>query len=193
LKSFPSDIELVNLLQKGDIEAFDLIYEKYSAKLYLFSLKYLRSKEDAEELIQSVFLTLWENHKKLKKESSFKSFLFTIAYNKICNIFKERNYSRNYIVELTERTQASTDMEDNIFYKSALDQIKKIIEFLPDKQRAIFIKSRFEHKSSKEIADELGLSPATIDNYISECLRFIRKRCNIENIMLFLVLNLFFL
>lgn len=55
MKSFPTDYELVERLQKKDVEAFDLIYEKYSGKLYSFSLKYLRSTEEAEELVQSVF------------------------------------------------------------------------------------------------------------------------------------------
>ena len=65
----PGDNELVERLQKGDVEAFDLIYDKYSGKLYAFGLKYLRSMTEAEELVQSVFLKLWENHINLKKES----------------------------------------------------------------------------------------------------------------------------
>jgi hypothetical protein len=77
---FPSDIDLVEKLQKGDVEAFDLIYEKYSGKLYTFGLKYLRSASEAEELVQSVFLKLWEKHKDLKIELSFNSYLFAIGY-----------------------------------------------------------------------------------------------------------------
>jgi len=92
LNLVPNDIELVEKLQKGDVEAFDLIYDKYSGKLYSFGLKYLRSNSEAEELVQSVFLKVWENYKNLKKESSFKSYLFTIAYNDICKLFRKRNY-----------------------------------------------------------------------------------------------------
>jgi RNA polymerase sigma-70 factor (ECF subfamily) len=59
LNSIPDDIELVERLQKGDVEAFDLIYEKYSGKLYAFGLKYLQSTAEAEELVQAVFLKIW--------------------------------------------------------------------------------------------------------------------------------------
>jgi DNA-directed RNA polymerase specialized sigma24 family protein len=62
-----NDIELIERLSKGDLEAFDAIYSKYSGTLYAFGLKYLRSADDAEELVQSVFLKIWENHKKPEK------------------------------------------------------------------------------------------------------------------------------
>ncbi len=191
-KSAP-DNELVDLLQKGNIEAFDSLYNKYASRIYHFGLKYLRSSEDSRELVQAVYLSLWENHKKLKKEASFKSFIFTITYNKICNILKERVYHKKFIAEkLVENTNISTDTEDQLLYKSTLEQVNKIIDLLPEIQRTIFIKRKIENKSSKEIAEELGLSAATIDNYISECLKFIRRRCKIENISLFLCFMLFF-
>jgi RNA polymerase sigma-70 factor (family 1) len=194
LRTYPTDIELVALLQKGDIEAFDLLYKKYASRIYYFGLKYLRSPEDSRELVQAVFLSLWENHKKLIKEASFKSFIFTIAYNKICNIFKEREYHKKFITEkLLENTNITTETEDRLLYKSTLEQVNKIIDLLPEKQRTIFIKSKIENKSSREIADELGLSSATIDNYISECFKFIRRRCKIENISLSLFFTLFFI
>jgi RNA polymerase sigma-70 factor (ECF subfamily) len=194
LKPLPQDIDLVDMLQKGNIEAFDLLYKRYASRIYHFGLKYLRSHEESRELVQAVYLSLWENHKKLRKESSFKSFLFTITYNKICNIFKEREHHKKFITEkLLENINVTTDTEDQLLYKSTLEQVNKIIDLLPEKQRAIFIKSKIESKSSREIADELGLSSATIDNYISECLKFIRKRCKIENISHFLFFILFFI
>lgn len=194
LKVFPDDIELVTKLQKGRIEAFDLIYEKYSAKLYAFGLKYLRSTAEAEELVQSVFLKLWENHKNLKKGLSFKSYLFTIAYNDICNLFRKRNYEQIFINDtLYENSHPSFSIEESIDYKSVLDQVEQIVDKLPEKQKNIFLKSRKEGKSTKEIAEEVGLSPGTVDNYISEALKFIKSRLRNEDLMLLLFFSLFFL
>ena len=194
LKLGISDTDLVERLQKGDVEAFDLIYEKYSGKLYTFSLKYLKSKDEAEELVQSVFLKLWENYKNLRKESSFKSYLFTIAYNEICNLFRKRNYLQKFVNDtLYESSQASSETENNIDYKSVLEQVQQIIDKLPDRQRIIFMKSRNEGKSSKEIAEELGLSAGTVDNYISEALKFIRNQLHNKSLSLLLFFSLFFL
>jgi RNA polymerase sigma-70 factor (family 1) len=193
LKVFPDDNELVDRLQKGNVEAFDMIYEKYSGKLYAFGLKYLRTIAEAEELVQSVFLKLWENSKKLNKESSFKSYLFTIAYNDICKIFRKRNYMQKFISDsIFENPQSSFEIEEGIDYQSVLDRIQQIVDKLPERQKTIFLKSRQEGKSTKEIAKEVGLSAGTIDNYISESLKFIRIRLNNDNLLVVLLLSLFF-
>jgi len=191
---FPGDIELVERLQKGDVEAFDMIYEKYSGKLYSFGLKYLRSTVEAEELVQSVFLKLWENSKNLKRELSFKSYLFTIAYNDICKLFRKRSYRQKFIDDiLYENSQSSNEIENRIHFQSVLEQVQQIIEKLPERQRIIFMKSRQEGKSTKEIAEEVGLSPGTIDNYISESLKYIRGQLRNENLLVLLFFSLFFL
>jgi RNA polymerase sigma-70 factor (family 1) len=194
VKAFPHDNELVERLQKGEVEAFDQLYAKYSGKLYGFGLKYLRSAAEAEELVQSVFLKLWESAKNLRKESSFKSYLFTIAYNEMCKLFRKRNYQLKFIEDtLYENSQFSTEIEDGIDYQSVLEQVEQIVNKLPDKQRIIFIKSRQEGKSSKEIAREVGLSPGTVDNYMSEALKFIRSRLQNESLPVLLFFTLYFL
>ena len=194
LKTFPPDKELIEDLRKGDVEAFDLVYKKYAQKLYVFSLKYLKSVEESEELVQSVFLKLWENQQSLKKETSFKSYLFTIAYNEICNLFRRRKYQKKFVVEkMTEIQEAYEVTENKIDYKSVLQQVEIIIAKLPEKQKITFVKSRLEGKSTKEIASELGLSPGTVDNYISEALKFIRKNLKGKHFSVLLFCSLFFI
>jgi len=194
VKVFPSDNELVDKLQQGDVEAFDTIYAKYSQNLYAFSLKFSRSPAEAEELVQSVFMKLWENHKNLKKESSFKSYLFTVAYNDLCKLFRKRSYQQKFISDtLIENNNLSTEIEDSIDYQSVLDRVLQIVNKLPEKQKAVFLKSRQEGKSSREIAKEIGLSPGTVDNYKSEALKFIRVRLKQETLPVLLLCALFVL
>ena len=192
LKLVSDDNVLVEKLSKGDVEAFDLLYEKYSGKLYSFGLKYLRSVDEAEELVQSVFLKLWENYRILKTETSFKSYIFTIAYNEICNLFRKRSYQQKFIHEtLYENAHSSSETEESIDYQSDLDRVTKIIETLTERQRTIFLKSRYEGKSTKEIANELNLSPGTVDNYISSTLKLIRSKLHIDNLNMMLILMFF--
>ncbi len=194
MNQFPGDTELVKRLQTGDVEAFDLIYDKYSGKLYSFGLKYLRSTAEAEELVQSVFLKLWENHKHLDKDMSFKSYLFTIAYNDICKFFRKRNYLQKFISDtLYENSRSSSQAEEGIEFQSVLNRVQQIINKLPERQRVIFSKSKLEGKPTKEIAEELRLSPGTVDNYISEALKFIRVRLKKEDFVLLLFASLFLL
>lgn len=188
-----SDYELVNRLQKRDVEAFDLIFERYGNKLFGFALKYLKSKKETEEFIQDVFLKIWENKKKLKKESSLKAYLFTIAYHDMCRIFRKRQIYLKYIEEIGKTEKLTNDPGEQLQYKSMLWQIDKLIEKLPEKQRIIFIKSRKEGKSTREIAKEMNMAPGTVDNYISAALKFIRKKISMEDFAFLMFFTVFIL
>jgi RNA polymerase sigma-70 factor (ECF subfamily) len=182
------DVVLVQRLRQGDINAFDTIYKKYSGRLYNFGLRLLKSETESEELVQAVFLKLWENHKNLNPDLSFKSYIYTIAYNDICKLFRQRNYMKKFIDETAhDPSGIFADLAERIDYKSLLEYVQKIINKLPDKQRIIFLKSREEGKTTKEIALELGLSPGTVDNYISESLKFIRKNISEKDFILFIL------
>ena len=176
-----TDYDLVKGLQKGDVDDFDILYERYSGRLYFFCMKYLRSHEDSEDLVQSVFLKIWGNRKGLLKECSFKSYIFTITINDIRKTFRKRSYEKRFINEiLLDKSLETLTFEESIDYQSVLQRIQEIIKNLPERQKVIFEMSRFEGKSTKVIAKELNLAPGTVDNYISEVLKIIRKKVQKE-------------
>ncbi|GAP68835.1 RNA polymerase sigma-70 factor, Bacteroides expansion family 1 [Bacteroidales bacterium 6E] len=181
-----NDKAYVEALQKGDASAFDRLFGKYSGRLYAFGLKYLRSKEDAEGLVQTVFLKVWDNRLQLRNDTSFQSYLFTIAYNDLCNIFRKRSTERMFKEKLALEFSGMENADTRTEFKSILERVDAIIEQLPDTQRVVFRKSRFEGMTTKEIAAELHLSPGTVDNYISAALKFIRTRMEKENMALLL-------
>lgn len=187
------DTILVEKLRKGDLESFDLLYDRYAGRLHYFGMKYLKSEEETEELVQTVFLKVWEYHNNLRKESSFKSYLFTIAYNDICKLFRKKYYHQKYVSDiLNENPQPFVEIEKGVHCKSVLERIQEIIEKLPERQKIIFRKSREEGKSSREIADEVGLSPGTVDNYISQSMKFIISGLRNEIIPVVSLLAVFF-
>jgi len=189
----PPDTDLIIRLQRGDIEAFDLLYERYASKLYYFGIKYLKSPEEAEEMVQTVFLKVWENLKSLKTELSFKSYLFTIAYSDICKVFRGRFYWKKFTENsIRENVQfsESSEIEDNIGFNQVFERIQHIVSKLPEKQRSVFMQSKIEGKSAREIAMDLKLSPGTVDNYISEVLKYIRSHIHNEDFALLLFFSI---
>ncbi len=127
--------------------------------------------------MQSVFLKVWENHRKIDRELSFRSYLFTIAYNDICKIFRRRSYLQKYVMEtLYENTRATSASEEGGEYQSVLDEVQRLIGSLPENQRQAFIMSRIEGKPSREVAAELGITAGTVDNYVSGTLKIIRGK-----------------
>lgn len=182
------DYELVKKLQKGDVGAFDKLFRKYAGKLYAFSLKYLRSKEDAEGLVQNVFLKVWDKRKEIRTDTSFRSFLFTIAYNEMCNFFRKRSNAPRSNENIENLSLiADLNIEETLDYKIILKKVEHLISKLPEKQRIVFNKSRKEGLSSKEIAKELDMSPKTVDNYISIVAKYIKENINSK----MLLINLF--
>ena len=187
-----SDTNLTERLKKGDLEAFDMIYQIYAGKLYSFGMRYLKSSADAEELVQTVFLKVWENHKKIDATLSFKSYLFTIAYNDILKLFRKKSYLQKYVAEIQYNNSVpSSSTEEGLEYQSLLDQVQAMVEGLPANQKKAFILSKIEGKSSKDVASMLGLSPGTVDNYISETLKMIRAKLNRETLQAVLFISLF--
>ncbi len=191
LNEHTPDYKLVEKLQKGDIEAFDLIFKKYGDRLFGFALKYLKSKEETEELVQDVFLKIWENKKNIKKESSLKSYLFTIAYHNMCRIFRKKHINEKFKEEISTIENHVFNLEEQLEYKATLEQINKLIDKLPEKQKVIFIKSRNEGKSSKEIANEMNLASGTVDNHISLAIKHLRKNIKNNNFELLLFFSIF--
>ena len=184
---------LVKLLQKGNVVAFDSLFEVYSPKLFGFSMRYLKNESDTEELVQDVFVQVWEHRRSLKTEYSFKSYLFTIALNQIRKHFNRKAISLRYLQSIqNDNVVTSDEIIRNDDFESALQQINLIIGQMPPRRREIFLKSKFEGKSSKEIAIELNISSGTVDNQVSEALHFIRSRINNENLTLLLFVILFF-
>jgi len=176
---------LVQNLSKGNLLAFNTLYNEYSGRLYRFALGYLKSEAEAEELVQEVFTKIWEKHADLKKELSFKSFLFTIAFNLIRKHFRTRAYLSAYsktgiISELDIQTS------QKITYDSLYQYITELVNQLPERRKEIFIKSSIE-----EIAEKLKISHKTVENQLTDALKFIRTNLNRENIPVILFFFLF--
>ena len=187
-----AETELVERLKKGDLVAFDMIYDMYAGRLYAFSMKYLKSSDEAEELVQCVFMKVWENYKRLDRNLSFKSFLFTIAYNEICRHFRRKSYLKKYIDEtLLTGKLSDTAPEEGTEFQSLLAEVEKIIAGLPETQKKAFVMCKIDGKPAKEVADGLGLSPGTVDNYVSATIRMIRSRLARENLSVILFVALF--
>ena len=181
---------LVKSLSNGNLLAFNSLYRIYSGRLYRFSLGYLKSDAEAEELVQEVFTIIWEKRAELKQELSFKSFLFTIAFNIIRKHFRTKAHLAKYF-RLEGGTDDDQQTTQNINYNSLSQYITNLVDKLPDRRREIFIKSRFEGMSIREISEKLNISHKTVENQLSEALKYLRTNLNREELSVILFFSLF--
>jgi len=182
---------LIRQLKKGDLYAYDTLYRKYSSKLLYFTLGYVKVMEDAEEIVQEVFLILWRNHKQLDEDLSFSSYLFTVTYNAIRKNFRkqgrEKKYLDNYLLDFDEK---DVNTLTQIEYKDLIKEVKDIVETFPERRKEIFRLSREQHLTNQEIAEKLNISKKTVENNITEALRILREKMSVISFFL-LCLHLF--
>ena len=182
MKQYVSEREsqLVKSLSDGNLLAFNTLFKEYSGRLYRFANGYLKSEAESEELVQEVFTIIWEKREGLKSGLSFKSYLFTIAFNIIRKHFRTKVYLSEYLKSgITSDLDLQTS--EKITYDSLHRYLSELVNRLPARRREIFIKSRFEGFSIKEIAEELQISHKTVENQLSDALRFIRTNLNSGN------------
>ena len=176
------DNGLITQLRNGNKDAFKILFEKYGTRLYQFSLKYLREKEDAEDLLNEVFLKIWENRQSLKTNTSFQSYLFTIAYNSIRQRFLKKSREEKYIQIFAEENLVnSSNEEGQIDYIQIVQKINKVIDLLPARRKEIFNLSYKEELKNLEIADKLGLSEQFVKNQLSVARKYIISRIKEDN------------
>jgi RNA polymerase sigma-70 factor, ECF subfamily len=180
VKNVKSNTELVKLLKKGDMAAFDAIYNKYCYKLHEFVFVFLKQKEDAEEIVQEVFIKIWESKGKIDIYASFESFLFTIAYNSTMSLLRKRmseTKSREYLKSL-QQVSSAEQVIDEIQYKELKQKVESLLKQLTPRQEEIYRLSREEGLTHEEIAKKLNISESTVNNHLVKTMKFIKSHVN---------------
>lgn len=177
------DYSDVKNLKGGDTKAFDALFNKYAQRLYNFSVNYLKSAEEAEEVVQEVFMYIWEKKEGLKPDHSFNSYIFTIAHNIIKKHFIKRNRENEHKDELIhDFLKQENNLDQNIEYKFLLEKVQSIINSLPERRREIFLKKKYQGFSIKEIAAQLSISPNTVENQLTIAKKQILKELQNEKL-----------
>lgn len=175
-KLYISDEQLIPLVRRGDHFAFDQLFHKYGSSLFSFVVSVLKDESDAEEVVQDVFLKIWEKRKDLDSSLSFKSYLFTIALNTTKNRYRKKLQAEKYKQDLAlELNINHTSDFDAIEYRNLLDYVDKIIEKLPPSRREIFILSKKDGLKNLEIAKLLNISEQTVKNQLVSAMKFLRS------------------
>ncbi|HBC78774.1 MAG TPA: hypothetical protein DCZ51_09090 [Bacteroidales bacterium] len=160
------DKTITSRIKKGDREAFSIFFNKYRSRVYYFSLKYLGEPDEAEELVQSVFVSIWEHRRLIDKNKSLKNYLYRSVVNSIYNFLKKKAIRRAYIIDELKKPEGTLDPYEKIFSKDFEERFDQIIYTLPLQQQMIMNYRRHQGLSIKEIAQKLNISERTVENQI---------------------------
>ena len=163
-----SDNELVALLRQSDVEAFNQIYDRYFMKLFDSGYKRLHNSVLCEEVVQDVFIKLWERRDSISLTTALSNYLYTAVKYKVFDLYREQLVHDKFMQAVHPDKDNSTI--ELIFLNDLKAHIEVLVEGLPDKCRSVYRLSRVEHKSNKEIALLLNISEKTVEGHLTKAL-----------------------
>lgn len=167
--------ELLRQLRIGNKAAFTELYNLHSQSLYLNLLKLVKVEALAEEILQEIFLTLWEKREVINIEYSLKFYLFRIGENKVHDFFRKLKRDRKLHEHIREVSTSEYAILDNeILHDQESALLNKAIEMLSPQRKQVFRLCKLEGKSYQEVSRLLGISTSTVNDYIVKATRFIR-------------------
>lgn len=180
-----SDKALLSLLSAGDDKAFAEIYNRYWSVLYLYACKFSGHNDQAEDIVQEVFVALWNKSGELELQTSLAAYLYTSVRYKIFDLIDHEKVKAKYLASFGAYLNAEKTIADSaILEKELLTEIESAIQLLPAKMRQVFELSRKNGLSQKEIAVQLNISDKTVKKQVSNAMRILRLKLGILSAVL---------
>jgi len=180
-------------MSSDDQEAFALIYRRYWEGLFITAVKALRGKQEAEDVVQDVFLSLWNRRKELDIEGSLSAYLHTSVRYKAIHYIEKNITRRDYLALLTDVAvnTLSPSAEIQLQLKEVQQTIRETVARMPPKMQEVYHLSRHEHLTHKQIAEKLGISAETVKKHIQHALQLIKTALGYNSIAVSFVLLYF--
>ena len=174
-----TDQELTGLLRVGDEYAFLELYNRYKFRITGNLMKLLKSEDLVEELLQDLFLKLWDTRAQLDPEKSLRSYLFKISENMVMDVFRKAARDKRMQVKLrSAQTETYSHIEEKIFSDQDNSLLQQAIDKLPPQRKQVFMLCKIEGKSYKEVSELLGISASTINDHLLKANRFLKQQLN---------------
>ena len=177
LRVILSEIETLEALQQGNVLVFEKTFKDYYEILCNYANSFINDLDEAEEIVQTTFITFWEKRSQIDIHTSVKSYLYQAVHNQCLNKIKHDRVKQTHFEYITYQNNIeSSDGCQNMIGKELDEMINISINSLPPQCRTVFMLSRFENYSYAEIAKELNLSVKTIENHMGKALRIMRMQ-----------------
>ena len=168
---------LLKQFKSDDKNAIDKLYEIFSNKLYNFAFSYLKTEADALDVVQNVFINIWDKRKSIHNDTNLEAYLFTVTKNVVISTFRKKAQEKKYLEHLRHTSILSyEDTEKQYDYELLYSKIQELIEKLPEQRKRIFKLSKEKGLSNKEISEKLNISVKTVEDHQSKAKRFIKSK-----------------
>jgi len=182
---------LINRLKQDDKEAFNSIFYCYVDKLHRLGMSYFNLREEAEEIVQEVFLKIWLKRHSIRDATTFNAYIFTIAKNLIFNNLKKKIHQQKYRSYLSCHQPTEYTTDNDIIFEETDQLIQSALKQLPKKRKLVFLLSRKVGLKNKDIAKRLNISIKTVETHMTLSLKHLKEAVTLNEskicLLLFLV------
>lgn len=172
-----TDSDLINILTQGGHAAFTEIYRRYWKRLFYIAAKKLHDPAEAEEIVQQIFVSLWNRREKLKINTTLHAYLAVSVKYRVIKALDKQYHQQKYAESLTSNL-IDDSTQDWLDFLDLKDILEKSISELPEKCKLVFRMSREEHMSQKEIATTLDISEKTVEAHLGKAIKSLRQKLN---------------
>lgn len=158
-----------------DKNSFEAIFNSYFTNLCHFAYRYVSDRDTSQEIVQEVFIGLWQKRESIDPEKPIKSYLFTSVKNRCLNYIRDTKKFRSYVLDVETELEIPVMDQDTISISETQSRIDEALNKLPPKCREVFELSRFEELRYKAIAETLGISVKTVEVQMSKALKIMRE------------------
>ncbi|MBN8861530.1 MAG: RNA polymerase sigma-70 factor [Sphingobacteriales bacterium] len=188
-----TESELLNLLRSSDEAAFTEIYERYWEKMTMHVLKVIQSSDDARDIVQEVFISIWKRRGEIVISGALGAYLLKSVRNLSIRYIEKNTSKRNFLSSLSQMfNETAPAGQNDVEYEELEGKIAHAVSKLPPKMQEVFILSRREHLSYKEIAKQMGITETTVKKQVSNAIKIIRNAVNELFILFFIGLTILF-
>ncbi|MBL7874168.1 MAG: RNA polymerase sigma-70 factor [Cyclobacteriaceae bacterium] len=167
--------QVLETLRLGNESAFEMIFKTYYQPLCRYAYSFLQDKEEAEEVVQSSFITVWDKRNDLTIETSVKAYLYRMVRNSCLNVIKHEKVKQQHVAHELAVSEVSHESVSQKVHATELEaKISEAMKTLPEQCRLVFQLSRFEELKYQEIADQLQISVKTVENHMGKALKLMR-------------------
>ncbi len=168
--------QLVKRIRMGDRDAFAEVFSMYYAKLCVFSNSYVKSLDLSRDVVQEVFIKIWDNRSDFEIKQSLKAYLYQAVRNQSLNQIQKIQSSKNAKERLQKQQKAKKEIQEEELNTEELTQkIWRLVDEMPERRRTVFILYRKHGLSYKEIANVMDIKRKTVENQMGRSLQFLRE------------------
>jgi len=165
------------MLKEGHESAFEMLFKKFYQPLCSYAYSFLNDKEEAEEIVQSTFITVWDKRNTLEIQSSFKAYLYRMVRNACLNAIKHDKVKQQHTaLQMAAGEPTYENVAQHVLANELEQRIEGALRVLPEQCRLIFQLSRFEELKYAEIAEQLDISVKTVENQMGKALKILRDQ-----------------